>query len=292
MSRVSVITSVFNGMPFLPQAIASVAGQGGDVDHVVIDAGSTDGTLEWLQGQTGFRLVEQPGMPLYEAWNLGLEMAHGEWVGFVNADDWLPMGALSRVQAAIAAFPGAEAICGRARALDENGVELCRYATDLSIERLSLAAPAINAMFIRRDRLMEDDGFRTRWRLAGDRERLLRLALSARPPVAFAIDDLLYCYRVHARSQTLWQDPRRRQAIGHEHLEVIASLQTGVDGSEGARGVMRRWRAKERAALALGALKRGEFASCARMAAAAWSETHRFPVEAFLAWRQGRRLMA
>lgn len=276
-------------MPFLPQAVASVAEQCTAVEHLVIDAGSADGSLEWLRQQSGLTVIERPGMPLYDAWNLGLSLAQGEWVGFVNADDWLPEGALTALANAVCTFPDVELVCGQAKALDVCGALICRYPANFSKVRLALGAPAINAMLIRRNRLAEDGGFRTAWRLAGDRERLLRLALCDHPPRVAIIDNPVYCYRVHAGSQTLWCDRRRRQAIAREHLEVARSLESHCRSLTADARLLRRWRAKEGAALTLALAASGQFGAAIAALAAAWGAAPLLPVDAFLAWRQGRR---
>ena len=59
--RFSIITPSFNPSPWLPLCIASVADQAVDVEHIVQDAGSTDGTLDWLQARRTSEDVHRTG---------------------------------------------------------------------------------------------------------------------------------------------------------------------------------------------------------------------------------------
>ncbi|HVU55840.1 MAG TPA: glycosyltransferase family 2 protein [Puia sp.] len=90
--RLSIITAVYNGREYLEQCIDSIRTQTyGNVEHIVIDGGSTDGTQEVLQqhGQQLAYWVSEPDRGIYHAWNKGLARATGEWIAFVGADDRL-----------------------------------------------------------------------------------------------------------------------------------------------------------------------------------------------------------
>jgi glycosyltransferase involved in cell wall biosynthesis len=90
---VSVIIPSYNAAPFVGQAISSVlASSGVAIEVIVVDDGSSDGTWQVLEG-FGERLrkfrAERGGA--YRARNLGAEVARGQWLAFLDADDdWLP----------------------------------------------------------------------------------------------------------------------------------------------------------------------------------------------------------
>jgi len=93
MSRVSVIVPAHNAAPFLGEALESVFAQGlTDVEVVVVDDGSSDGTAEVARGfGRGVRVLAQPRSGSGRARNLGLAETGGEIVAFLDADDvWLP----------------------------------------------------------------------------------------------------------------------------------------------------------------------------------------------------------
>jgi len=105
--RFTLITATYNAQATLPRCLASVAGQQGvDLEHLVVDGGSWDGTLPLLlqhQQQGSLRLVcSEPDHGVYDAWNKALELITGDWVLFLGADDWLVRPeALGDVAAAI-----------------------------------------------------------------------------------------------------------------------------------------------------------------------------------------------
>jgi glycosyltransferase involved in cell wall biosynthesis len=92
MPLVSFVIATWNRGGQLPRAVASVLSQTyGDIELIVMDGGSKDGTVEYLQGLGDARLQwrsEKDG-GLTFAWNKALELARGEWLLFLGADDYL-----------------------------------------------------------------------------------------------------------------------------------------------------------------------------------------------------------
>ena len=88
--KISVVTAVFNRADTVADALASVQAQTWPlVEHIVIDGGSTDGTLPILQARRRQLavLVSEPDGGIYDALNKGIRCATGEVVGFLHADD-------------------------------------------------------------------------------------------------------------------------------------------------------------------------------------------------------------
>lgn len=88
--RITVITVCFNSATTILDALESVAAQThGNVEHIVIDGASTDGTLGLLQRWQKFpiQLISEPDGGIYNAMNKGFSLATGEVVGFLNSDD-------------------------------------------------------------------------------------------------------------------------------------------------------------------------------------------------------------
>lgn len=113
--RVTVITPVLDRAPVVGDCLASVAAQThADVEHVVVDGGSTDGTLEVVQARlaSGGRLLTGPDRGLYDALNKGISAATGEVVGTLGADDvYACPEVLARVASAFAST-GADIVHG------------------------------------------------------------------------------------------------------------------------------------------------------------------------------------
>jgi glycosyltransferase involved in cell wall biosynthesis len=97
--RVSVITAVYNAAPTLEECLLSVRRQScPEVEHIVIDGGSTDGSVQILQRHSSLLAywVSEPDSGVFDAWNKGLSVATGEWIAFLGADDFLLPDALSQ----------------------------------------------------------------------------------------------------------------------------------------------------------------------------------------------------
>jgi glycosyltransferase involved in cell wall biosynthesis len=96
-SLVTVITAVFNGAGTIEDCIESVLRQDYPlIEHIIIDGGSTDGTIDVLR-EYDDRIalwISEPDRGVYDAWNKGVQLAHGEWVAFLGADDAFLPGAV------------------------------------------------------------------------------------------------------------------------------------------------------------------------------------------------------
>jgi len=88
--KISVITVVRNGAATIEDTILSVASQAYPlVEHIIIDGGSTDGTVDLIRKHVDKIAVvkSEPDRGMYDAMNKGLALATGDIVGFLNADD-------------------------------------------------------------------------------------------------------------------------------------------------------------------------------------------------------------
>lgn len=96
MTKFSVVIPLFNKRPHIGRAIQSALAQSVAVHEIiVVDDGSSDGSYEYVQGLGDDRIKlhrrTQPGPGGYAARNLGIEVATGDWIAFLDADDeWLP----------------------------------------------------------------------------------------------------------------------------------------------------------------------------------------------------------
>lgn len=139
--KVSVILPVFNGIRFLPEAVASVRAQSiTPAEFVIVDDGSSDGTAQWLASQTGLTVITQQNQGAGSARNRAIEASHAPVLAFLDADDlWRP-AYLERQIAGLLSDPRMEATFAR--------VEQFHDANDCRIERDGFIP---SAMVIRRD---------------------------------------------------------------------------------------------------------------------------------------------
>jgi glycosyltransferase involved in cell wall biosynthesis len=88
--RVSIITAVLNGAPSIVRTLESVAEQDHpDIEHIVADGGSKDGTLAIVRASNGgaARVISGPDDGVYAAFNKGLRMATGDVIAYLNCGD-------------------------------------------------------------------------------------------------------------------------------------------------------------------------------------------------------------
>jgi rSAM/selenodomain-associated transferase 2 len=98
--KVSVIIPVLNERDCLPENLAALKLQEWINEIVVVDGGSTDGTLPWLRQQSGIKVIESaPGRGIQL--NAGARAATGDTLVFLHADSRLPQGARGRIQKAL-----------------------------------------------------------------------------------------------------------------------------------------------------------------------------------------------
>jgi glycosyltransferase involved in cell wall biosynthesis len=93
LPKLSIITPVYNSITFIEKCIQNVIDQNcsENVEHLIVDAGSTDGTFEIIKEYTSkythIRYISEPDKGQSDAMNKGIKLAKGEIISFLNADD-------------------------------------------------------------------------------------------------------------------------------------------------------------------------------------------------------------
>jgi glycosyltransferase involved in cell wall biosynthesis len=125
----SVVTPVFNSIRYLPSALHSVAQLTVPHEHIVVDGGSSDGTVDLLRGRSDASLVwtSEPDRGQTHAVNKGLDRARGMFVAWLNGDDELVPEAFDAAVAYLLAHPHVDAVYGGLDIVDERGELRRRY---------------------------------------------------------------------------------------------------------------------------------------------------------------------
>ncbi|MCX7713577.1 MAG: glycosyltransferase [Chthoniobacterales bacterium] len=226
-----MLTPVLNAASTLEETILSVLQQDyTSWEHWILDGGSTDSTTHILAKYPHLKIRTSPDRNLYDALNTGASLASGQWLIFLQGDDWLPQGALKAWANSAKANPQAQIITGSTEFIRHpapnsppSTQSLVKSITSpsakqLNVKTIALGEPMLNARAIRREFFLQLGGFNIHWRLASDREFLIRASLLT-PPTA-TIPNLVYRYRWHSNSQTLTDFSKLSPILREENLEI------------------------------------------------------------------------
>jgi hypothetical protein len=162
--RVSIVMPSYNQAPFLREAINSVLAEPyPDLELLVMDGGSTDGSVEILQSY-GERIVWEstPDDGQADAINKGFRRATGDVLAWLNSDDRYVPGAVARAAAALAADPAAGMVYGEGEIIDREGKFLGRFSATQAFDLWTLVHVSDYIMqptvFMRADALHEVGG--------------------------------------------------------------------------------------------------------------------------------------
>jgi glycosyltransferase involved in cell wall biosynthesis len=225
--KFSIITATLNSGEHLEECIGAILAQRPfEFEHIIVDGGSTDATVSIARRFPHLTVIERPGSSIYEAWNVGLDVASGDLMGVCNSDDFYAPNTFARVVEEAKSHPNAWLVSGKAihftRDAAGNNVVLAEYADkpsgELRFENLHLFGPSLNARFFTRNLVNRFGKFDTRFRLASDCSYMMEIALS-RLPVVY-VDEIFYYYRSHSRSSSLGGNTKNATISLEEKLRI------------------------------------------------------------------------
>ena len=199
---ITLITPVLNNADTISDCLGSIRKQTSACQHIIVDGGSTDGTLEIIEQRKlpGAIVVSEPDQGMYDAINKGLERATGEVVGILNADDFFPTeDVLEKVSLAFT-DPEVDASYGDLLYVDrENTNKVIRTWRSGEYQREKFYAgwmPPHPTFYLRRRLYQKHGGYRLDLGTAADYELMLRMLLKQQAAVSY-IPKVL----VHMRNQ-------------------------------------------------------------------------------------------
>jgi glycosyltransferase involved in cell wall biosynthesis len=185
--RFSVVTPSFRNSDWLKLCVASVADQAGvEVEHIVQDAESDDGTQDWLARDPRVRAYIEKDQGMYDAVNRGWRRAHGEVLAYLNCDEQYLPGALRAVQELFQQYPQTDVVLADTVIVDSQSEFVCfRKSLVPWKSAVWVSNPVISSsIFIHRRVLSEHKlFFDTQWRALGDKMwivEMLRRGLNMR----------------------------------------------------------------------------------------------------------------
>lgn len=179
--KVSIITVTHNSAKYLQECIDSVAGQTyGNIEHIVIDGGSTDGTLDIIKRYDNHiaHWLSEPDKGMYDAINKGMNLSSGDVIGILNSDDVLASReVISRIVRCFSEHK-VDSLYGDLVYVDQkNTKKIIRYWKGLSYSRFRFNygwMPAHPTFYFRRDLLGDLGGYESHYFTAADYEFMAR----------------------------------------------------------------------------------------------------------------------
>jgi glycosyltransferase involved in cell wall biosynthesis len=180
MPKMSVITVAYNSAATIEDTILSVRAQSdADFEHIIVDGNSRDGTMGIVNRyRDGFSaVVSEPDKGIYDAMNKGIGLASGEFLGFLNSDDYFASSySLSRIQRALETS-NADGAWGNIIHVDAAGSPR-RFMSGgwFKPSRLKYAImPPHPAFYARTAAIRAVDGFTLKYKIAGDFDLIAKL---------------------------------------------------------------------------------------------------------------------
>lgn len=230
--KITLITVSYNSAATIGDTLRSVVEQTHpDIEHIVIDGGSKDGTLDIVRDQ-GSRVslcLSEPDRGIYDGMNKGLQRAGGEFVGFLNADDVLAdPDAIARMVHLLKQSPQADAVYSDLVYVKVDDLQsVIRHWHSGDFTRASLKRgwmPPHPTFYLRRSRLVDVGEFDIRLRIAADYDFMLR-CLSRKD---FSV---VYLPGILVRMRTGGASNRSLKALVRKSREDLGAMRrSGVGG--------------------------------------------------------------
>jgi glycosyltransferase involved in cell wall biosynthesis len=170
--KISIVTPSFRNSAWLRLCVASVADQAGvDVEHIVQDALSDDGTQDWLAQDGRVRAYFEKDQGMYDAINRGWRRANGEILAYLNCDEQYLPGGLRRVGDFFRLHPETDVVFADTVVVDKAGQFICCRKSLVPWKNTMWVYNTVlsSSIFFHR-RLLDHHNlfFDTRWRALGD----------------------------------------------------------------------------------------------------------------------------
>lgn len=179
--KISIITSTFNSEKTLQDTLDSIQGQNySEVETIVIDGGSQDGTLELIKKNKSItKYISEQDNGIYDALNKGVKLATGEIIGFVHSDDLLADTSILTKIAEKIKSEGLDGIYGDLDYVDKNNTnKIIRAWKSCSFQPKLLKQgwmPAHPTLFLKKEVYEKHGLFDTSYKIAADYDFMLRI---------------------------------------------------------------------------------------------------------------------
>ena len=179
--KITVITVCYNSATTITETLSSMSNQSYDgIEHIVVDGGSNDETIDLVKqyGKRVSKIVTGPDGGIYDAMNKGLRLATGEYVAYLNSDDFYANDKVIKQVAKAIHETNADAIYGDLSYVERNDPKMrVRYWKSQMFQPGSFVrgfAPPHPTFFMKRQLLDDLGGFDLSYSLAADFDLMFR----------------------------------------------------------------------------------------------------------------------
>ncbi len=199
---ISIITPAFRSASTLEECLLSVKNQGDFIEHIVIDGGSSDGTIELLkkyENSYNLKWLSEPDKGITDAMNKGFNLAQGEIVAWLDADNYYQPGIISEV-ANIFVTNNSDIVYGNINFIDKYGQIKNVYSPPnnislaVALQKNSGGIPAQPGTFFKRDLYQKVKGFDLSYKVAGDVEFWMKVLKTE--PKLYYYNKIIGSYRL------------------------------------------------------------------------------------------------
>ena len=223
--KISIITVCFNSIKYLKKCINSIQSQSyKNIEHIVIDGASTDGTLSLLESKSDqFKvLVSEPDNGIYDAMNKGIKLAKGDVVAFLNSDDFYSDNlVISKIAKLFLNKPQIDACYSDLVYVDQvNTSKIIRYVESRKFKEGLFSkgwSPPHPTFFVRRSIIERHGNFDLDYLLASDNDLMMRF-LEVHKINSHYIPEVLVNMRIGGVTNKNFRN------IWLQNLEIIKSL--------------------------------------------------------------------
>jgi glycosyltransferase involved in cell wall biosynthesis len=200
--EITIITPSYNQEAYIEQTIESVLAQNyPDVEHIVVDGGSSDGTITILKRYDHLIWIAEKDRGQADALNKGLALATGDIIGWINSDDYYEKDIFGAVANHFSDPSTAWIVGNLSKVRDEDGIIIPDKSPMVTYERLVRNPDIVRQQctFFRRSALDRAGGWNAEFFMVMDLDLWIRLARISPPKM---VDQTLAYFRVHANQKT------------------------------------------------------------------------------------------
>lgn len=224
---ISIITPSYNQADYLEKSMLSVLQQDySNLEYIVVDGKSTDGSVEIIKKYENKLSwwVSEKDEGQADAFNKGLQHAHGKYIGWLNSDDLYLSGAISEAINILESNPDIGFVFGDVQSINENDeiTNIMRYGNWQLDDLMQFKIIGQPAVFLRKDLVQEVGGLDSSYHFLLDHHLWLKLATKA--PIKYS-NRIWAAARFHATAKNVAQASK----FGQEAYRLVDWMKENQD---------------------------------------------------------------